>query len=121
MSHQLNLRSESMLQNKIDFLPLEKLSLNPKEFVYGTPNKDYLSGDGRAFVDEQSMVSITDDRSHLFLYAITQGNEEVFQSEIMQAKLLMLCQGIRDAWRWEKKTDIYPWEQCLKESIAYQK
>lgn len=96
-------------------------ALNPKGFVYGTPNGDYLSGDGRAFVDEQSMVSITDDRGRLFLYAITQGNEEVFQSEIMQAKLLMLCQGIRDAWRWEKKTEVYPWEQYLKESIAYQK
>lgn len=95
--------------------------LNPSEFTYGEPNESHLEGDSRAFADLQSMQSVADDRGRLFFYAITEGNEEVFRSETMQAKLLMLCQGIRDAWRWEKKSDIYPWEQYLKESIAYQK
>lgn len=96
-------------------------ALNPDGFTYGNPDESYLSGESRAFADVQSMQSVTDDRSRMFLYAVTKGNEEIFQSEIMQAKLLMLCQGIRDAWRWEKKADVYPWEQYLKESIAYQK
>lgn len=96
-------------------------ALNPDGFVYGSPDESYLDGDSRAFADLQSMQSVADDRSRMFLYAIAEGNEELFRSETMQAKLLMLCQGIRDAWRWEKKTDVYPWEQYLKESIAYQK
>jgi len=92
--------------------------LNPEGFEYGTPDESYLEGDDRAFADLQSMQSVTDDRSHLFLYAITEGNEELFRSAIMQAKLRMLCQGIRDAWRWEKKTETYPWEQYLNEPIV---
>lgn len=96
-------------------------ALNPDGFVYGASDESYLEGDSRAFADLQSMQSVADDRSRLFFYAVTEGNEELFQSETMQAKLLMLCQGIRDAWRWEKKADVYPWEQYLNESIAYQK
>ena len=96
-------------------------ALNPDGFIYGEANEDYLTGESRAFADMQSMQSVADDRGRMFFYAITEGNEEVFRSEIMQKKLMMLCQGIRDAWRWEKKTDVYPWEQYLNESIAYQK
>ena len=95
--------------------------LNPEGFVYGEVNESYLHDGSRAFADAESMQSVTEDKSRLFFYAITEGNEEIFQSEIMQQKLLMLCKGIRDAWRWEKKMDIYPWEQYLKESIAYKK
>jgi hypothetical protein len=45
----------------------------------------------------------------------------MFQSETMQNKLNMLCRGIRDAWRLENETDIYPWEQYLAEPIAAKK
>lgn len=96
-------------------------TLNPEGFVYGTPDENLLIGESRAFADVQSMQSVADDRGRLFLYAITEGNEDIFQSVTMQAKLLTLCQGIRDAWSWEKKTDVYPWEQYLKSAIAYQK
>lgn len=93
-------------------------ALNPNDFQYGTIKPEYLEDANRAFADEQSMMSVTDDRSHLFLYAIMEDQADMFQSETMQAKLLMLCRGIRDAWRWEKKADVYPWEQYLKVPLA---
>ena len=96
--------------------------LNPEGFVYGESAFDsYLKGDERAFVDEESMQSVTEDRSRIFWQAMQPDNAEVFKSEIMQKKLLLLCQGIRDAWRLERKEEVFPWEQYLNESIAYKK
>jgi hypothetical protein len=34
--------------------------------------------------------------------------------------LRQICLAILDAWRLERKSDIYTWEQYLQESIAYQ-
>ena len=96
--------------------------LNPKDFAYGTETTvlAYLEGQSRAFTDRHAMESVTDDRASVFYYAMQEDNAEMFQSETMQAKLLMLCKAIRDAWRLEKKTETYLWEQYLNESIAYQ-
>lgn len=98
-------------------------SLNPEGFVYGSGDAfdSFLSGESMAFGDKKSMSSITDDRSLLFWYAMKPENKEMFQSKTMQEKLMLLCKGIRDAWRLEQKTDVYPWEQYLNESIAYKK
>ncbi len=98
-------------------------SLNPEGFSYGdTQNvQQYLTGSDIAFADIESTSSVAEDRSRLFVYALREGNDELFQSEIMQAKLLKLCKGIRDAWNWKKKTDVYIWEQYLTEPIAYKK
>ncbi len=96
-------------------------NLNPEGFAYGTPDAALLSGEKRAFADETSMASAVDDRSTIYLQSMLPDNKEMFQSEIMQKKLLTVCQGIRDAWNLEKKTDTYPWEQYLNESIAYVK
>ena len=98
-------------------------SLNPEGFQYGTENADatYLEGDSRAFVDQEAMRTVTDDRARTFLAAIEEGNEEVFKTETMQKKLLTLCRGIRAAWGLKKSTEIYPWEQYLTEPIAYKK
>lgn len=98
-------------------------ALNPQDFTYGETGgfEQYLAGETMAFADAASMQSITEDRSRLFWYAMKEDNAQMFRSEAMQAKLLLLCQGIRDAWRLERKTDVYPWEQYLKESIAYVK
>ena len=96
--------------------------LNPEGFVYGdetTYSDTYLSGETMAFVDENSMGSVTEDRCRIFFEAMKTDNADAFRSEIMQQKLLMLCKAIRDAWRWERKSEIYPWEQYLTESIAY--
>lgn len=96
-------------------------SLNPEGFVYGTADEKYLSGEARAFADEAAMGSATEDRSSILFQAMQPDNAEMFQSEIMQKKLLLVCQAIRDAWNLERKTDVYPWEQYLTQSIAYQK
>ena len=99
-------------------------SLNPEGFVYGNDaqlSSEYLEGESRAFADSESMLSVSEDRAHIFWYAMQEDNAVVFTSDAMQKKLLLLCQAIRDAWRLEKKTENYPWEQYLTESIAYQK
>lgn len=96
---------------------------NPENFIYGnsaTYKTEYLSEENRTFVDTESMESATTDRSRIFWKAMTKGNEELFKSETMQKKLKEICLGIRDAWRWERKTEVFPWEQYLKESIAYE-
>lgn len=95
--------------------------LNPAGFAYGTVDTALLSGDARAFVNESSMATAVDDRSSILLQAMLPDNAEMFQSEIMQKKLLLVCQGIRDAWNLERKEEIYPWEQYLTQSIAYKK
>lgn len=97
-------------------------SLNPECFVYGqTQNEEYLTGETRAFADEAAMTSAHEDRSRILWQAMQPENGELFQSEIMQKKLLLVCQAIRDAWNLERKTETYPWEQYLTQSIAYQK
>lgn len=98
-------------------------SLNPEGFTYGTENTvlAYLEGETRAFADRKGMQSLTEDRASIFYHAMLADNAEVFRSETMQAKLLMLCQAIRNAWRLEQSTEIFPWEQYLNQSLAYQK
>lgn len=100
--------------------------LNPKGFSYtysekADENSRYLSGSSRAFADAQAMTYPHEDRSRIFYYAMRADNAEMFQSSIMQAKLLRVCEGIREAYDLEKKTDVYAWEQYLTKSIAYTK
>lgn len=98
-------------------------SLNPEGFAYGSDTQwsaDYLEGGTRAFVDGQSMNSVSDDRARIFWQAMQKDNAVMFESQIMQAKLMLLCQSIRDAWRLERKAETYIWEQYLTQSIAYQ-
>ena len=96
-------------------------ALNPEGFVYGTADEAYLSGEQRAFADAASMNSAVEDRSRILYEAMKPDNADMFQSEIMQKKLLLLCQAIRDAWNLQWKKETYPWEQYLTESIAYKK
>lgn len=90
--------------------------LNPEGFVYGAAGEP-----GDAFTDPEAMQSVTDDRAYVFLRAVMSDNGQLFASETMQSKLRTLCKAIRDAWGWEKKSEVYLWEQYLQESIAYQK
>ncbi len=96
-------------------------TLNPEGFVYGYPNSQYLTGENRAFADEDSMRGVLQERSRLFAYASTDGNDELFASAIMQAKLKRLCMGIREAYGLEKSSQTYIWEQYLTDSLAYKK
>ena len=96
----------------------------PSGFEYGeeaTYSDGYLSGEGMAFTDAESMGSVTTDRSHIFRQAMKADNAETFQSETMQNKLRRLCVAIRDAWGLKKKSDVYHWEQYLNEPVAYKK
>lgn len=98
-------------------------ALNPEGFAYGgeaAQYETYLEGQDRAFVDATAMASLSEERAGLFYQAMLPENAEMFASPVMQAKLLLLCRSIRDAWRLERKTDVYTWEQYLAESIAYQ-
>ena len=97
-------------------------ALNPVGFTYGgeTTVMAFLEGDARAFASRTATKSVTDDRASVFLNAMLSDNAEMFQSETMQAKLLLLCQAIRDAWRLKSSTETFPWEQYLNVSLAYQ-
>ena len=88
-------------------------SLNPKRFRYGSDSwsEEWLSEGNRYFVDQQSMDSPLEDRARIMECAMTPGQEDIFQSQPMQAKLRKLCLGIRKAFRLESGT--YPWEQYL--------
>ena len=49
---------------------------------------------------------------------MTEGNESMFQTKTMQAKLKRMCQGIREAYNYEKNGKTYQWEQYLNTSLA---
>ncbi len=96
--------------------------LNPEGFAYGdesTYSELYLQGDTLAFATKEAMTSAKEDLSVLFCYAMLPDNAEMFRSEIMQQKLLIMCNAIRESWRLQWKSDVYHWEQYLNESIAY--
>lgn len=98
--------------------------LNPSGFAYPYSSKvdeqsSYLTGSNRAFTDAQAMSYPHEDRCRVFYHAMKADNGEMFQSSYLQAKLLRMCEGIREAYKLEKKTDVYPWEQYLTKSIAY--
>ena len=97
---------------------------NPSGFSYvdiATHSMQYLEGEARAFFDAESMMSVTVDRSTIFYQAMLPDNAELFQSPALQKKLYMVCKGIRAAWNWKKKTEVFPWEQYLDKPIAYKK
>ena len=52
---------------------------------------------------------------------MTPGNEHYFQSKTMQAKLMQICLGIREAFGLKKSPEVFLWEQYLKDSLAYTK
>ena len=102
---------------------------NPEGFQYdgnynvyhtheGSP---YLEGENRAFIDAYSMTYAHEDRATVMEYAMLDGCEEYFQSEIMQDKLTVLCRAIRRAFGWRYYEGTFPWEQYLAESQAYVK
>ena len=103
--------------------------LNPEGFTYdldyiANQSRDgsaYLKEDTRAFIDTYSMSFPNEDRARVMEYAMQEGNEAYFKSEIMQEKLLVLSKAIREAFGWKKSEETFRWEQYLNESLAYQK
>ena len=103
--------------------------LNPDGFDYDydyvanqyREDYQYLEDEDRYFIDMYSMSFPKEDRARILEYAMTGGNERFFQSEHMQAKLLALCKGLREAYGLEKSPDTFLWEQYLTDSLAYTK
>lgn len=96
-------------------------SLNPREFQYRYdfretelgPDRAYLQGDTRAFIDTYSMTFPEEDRARIMEYAMTPGNRWLFDSPSMQAKLSLLSLGIREAFGLTEEPRQFHWEQYL--------
>ena len=104
-------------------------TLNPQGFQYdgnyqqyqNRGESQYLTGETRAFIDSFSMTYATEDRGSIFVHAMMEGNEDYFASTAMQTKLRQMGVGIREAFGLKKDTRSFPWEQYLKEPLAYKK
>lgn len=103
--------------------------LNPSGFEYdydyianqSRNSSEYLREGSRYFIDMYSMSFPKEDRARIMEHAMTEGNAACFQSKAMQAKLKLLCQGIREAFGLRKSPETFLWEQYLNESLAYTK
>lgn len=113
-----------ILGNSREFDGWDKL--NPKGFKYTYDYEENAKRETvdkylKAFVDQESMSFPTEDRCRIFAYAIMPGNEEYFENDAIQKKLIRICEGIREAYDLEKSTEVYIWEQYLKKPIAKKK
>lgn len=94
--------------------------LNPEGFAYTyaySPREDADTYAG-AFIDETAMYFPTEDRARVFAAAILPGNDHLFSGEVLQKKLTMLCQAIREAYGLDDSPQVLPWEQYLAEPLA---
>ena len=100
--------------------------LNPKGFSYdiqyasgrSAEGQAFLNPEKRYFVDLYSMCYPKEDRARIMEYAMLDGQEDLFRSAPMQAKLRKLCQGIRKAFYLEAEPVAYRWEQYLDAPLA---
>lgn len=84
---------------------------NEYTYVADKNSSKFLSGSRKYFIDAFSTSFPVEDRATIFEYAITPGNEDMFESKYMQVKLRRVCDGIRDAFGLKEKG--YLWEQYL--------
>ena len=113
-----------VLGNSRDYDEWKKL--NPDDFDYdynyyvynSHTESEYLTDENRYFVDTYAMTYPHEDRCRLFVYAMMDENADLFESETMQAKLKRMCQGIREAYKYERDGNTYHWEQYLDISLA---
>lgn len=75
----------------------------------------------RVFADLLCAAYPHEDRCRVFYNAMLADNAAMFQSPVMQAKLLRVCTGIREAYGLDKSTETFAWEQYLAQPIAYVK
>ena len=93
--------------------------LNPEGLTYAGSTIPYETGELAqseylyAVADDYGLVSAREDRAQIFLYAMMDGQEELFANETVQAKLSYLCTAIRYAWNWRKVDAVFPWERYL--------
>lgn len=97
-------------------------ALNPAGFTYDLDyatnqnrrSDEYLQPDTRSFIDNYSMSFPKEDRARIMECAMYAGNEDLFRSPVMQAKLACLSQAIREAYGLKKSTETFRWEQYLE-------
>lgn len=124
--HELYHVMETHILNESSALDLWS-DLNPKDFSYtydySTPEsaQAYLESGSQAFVDIYAMSFPKEDRARTLEKAMLPGNSQLFQSEILQAKLTALCEGIRQAYGLRKSEETFLWEQYLTTPLAYGK
>lgn len=96
-------------------------TLNPEGFAYdlsyslylSRTESEYLAEKDRAFINSFAMTYPKEDRATILEYAMLTGNEAYFASDTMQKKLATICQAIREAFSWEDREEVLPWEQYL--------
>ena len=97
-------------------------ALNPADFAYDydyaanavRQASQYLQPETRSFIDRYSMSFPKEDRARILACAMTEGNEALFQSPVMQEKLACVCRAIREAYGLKGADKSYRWEQYLK-------
>ena len=95
--------------------------MNPAGFTYdldynanqNRSGDEYLQPDKRSFIDTYSMSFPKEDRARIMECAMCDGNENLFRSSTMQAKLRCLSRAIREAYGLKKTTEVFRWEQYL--------
>lgn len=99
--------------------------LNPKGFDYSFSyriasglDENLFQGADRVFIDAASTTFPREDRAKIMEYAMQEGNEDIFESKVMQKKLRKLCQGIRKAFDLTKSSEVFLWEQYLEKPLA---
>ena len=98
-------------------------SLNPEGFSYANSENHTMDADSwrqagwESFLEDDSMSYPKEDRAYIMEYAMTEGNADRFESPYLQAKLKLLCTGIREAFSLEERTEPLLWEQYLQSPI----
>jgi hypothetical protein len=80
--------------------------------------EEFLEGSGRYFTDLVAMSFPTEDRARLFANALMDDNAEMFEASPIQKKLRAICIAIREAYDYQKDTQIFTWEQYLEKPLA---
>ena len=97
---------------------------NPASFQYANSTnhsmkaQDWRQAGWESFLDDYSLSYAKEDRARIMEYAMTEGHGERFQSPYLQAKLRLLCTGIREAFGLADAAEAFPWEQYLEIPLA---
>lgn len=95
-------------------------SLNPKGFRYTLKYDGVITDaiqphlESGAFINLYATGFPKEDRAMTMLAALESGNDDLFQSKVMQSKLKLLSSGIRKAFGFRKNPEVFLWEQYLK-------
>lgn len=99
-------------------------SCNPPQFRYANSHnhtmkaQDWRQAGWETFLDDYSLSYAKEDRARIMEYAMTEGHAEAFQSPYLQAKLELLCTGIREAFGMEDAPEAFSWERYLQVPLA---